>query len=107
MGTISIVTVLYVLASFALVGMQPFREAITHEENKDSAFSFGFKSNGARWAYEIVSIGELSTLPLVVLVSLIAQPRLQFAMAEDGLLPKVFSEIDNKGNLFKVRGDIG
>ena len=102
MGTIIIVTVTYLLASLALVGMQPFNEAITHEENQDSAFGFAFRSNGALWAFEIVSMGELITLPLVVLVSLLAQPRLQFAMAEDGLLPRVFAEIDSSGNLFKV-----
>jgi amino acid transporter len=38
-----------------------------------------------------VAIGEIVTLPLVVLISFIAQPRLQFAMAQDGLLPKVMA----------------
>lgn len=33
------------------------------------------------------------TLPLVVLISFLAQPRLQFAMAEDGLLPKVLCSV--------------
>ncbi|CAN0420310.1 unnamed protein product [Discosporangium mesarthrocarpum] len=38
-------------------------------------------------------MGELFTLPLVVLVSFMAQPRLLFAMSKDGLLPPVFSEV--------------
>lgn len=33
------------------------------------------------------------TLPLVVLVSFMAQPRLLFAMAKDGLLPHLFAEV--------------
>ena len=37
----------------------------------------------------MVSAGEIITLPLVVLISFLAQPRLQYALAEDGLLPKV------------------
>ena len=46
-------------------------------------------------------VGEIVTLPLVVLVSFLAQPRLQYAMATDGLLPRLFSEVDRKGNLVK------
>lgn len=53
------------------------------------------------WAQHIVAIGEIVTLPLVVLISFLAQPRLQYALAEDGLLPKIFSETDGHGNLRK------
>jgi C-terminus of AA_permease len=52
--------------------------------------------------YLSIPLGEIVTLPLVVLVSFLAQPRLQYAMATDGLLPKIFAEVDRKGNL--VRG---
>ena len=47
------------------------------------------------------SSGEIFTLPLVVLVSFLAQPRLMYAMSVDGLLPKVFSELDSRGNMSK------
>ena len=41
------------------------------------------------------------TLPVVVLISLLAQPRLFAAMANDGLLPKIFAQQDPRdGNLF-------
>jgi APA family basic amino acid/polyamine antiporter len=95
-GTIITVTVLYCFASFALVGMQPYYQLST-----DSCFSLAFQENNMLWASNIVATGEILSLPLVVLVSFLAQPRLQFAMAEDGLLPKVFSEIDSRGNLTK------
>lgn len=39
------------------------------------------------------------TLPVVVLISLMAQPRLQFALAKDGLLPPIFARTDEFGNL--------
>lgn len=49
----------------------------------------------------LLQFGEVLTLPVVVLVCLLAQPRLQFAMAEDGLLPQVFGRIDPvTGNLW-------
>lgn len=83
-GTILSVTVFYVLASLALVGMQSYEYIST-----DACFAEGFRYNGLPWAAEIVAIGELVLLPLVVLVSFLAQPRLMYAMAGDGLLPKV------------------
>ena len=48
-----------------------------------------------------VKFGEIFTLPIVVLISLMAQPRLNFALAKDGLLPDIFSEVDASGNLYK------
>lgn len=95
-GTIGTVTILYCLASLALVGMMPYDEIDT-----DSGFSDAFKDRGHRWAQQLVAIGEIITLPLVVLISFLAQPRLMYAMAEDGLLPRLFAEVDSKGNLTK------
>jgi amino acid transporter len=49
--------------------------------------------------YLCCKAGEVFTLPVVVLISLMAQPRLQLAMAQDGLLPPIFSKVDETGNL--------
>lgn len=38
-------------------------------------------------------------LPIVVLVTIMAQPRLCYAMSVDGLLPPIFTEMDSSGNL--------
>lgn len=85
----------------------------------DSGFSDAFKDRGQRWAQQLVAVGEIVTLPLVVLISFLAQPRLMYAMAEDGLIPKVkeinlftyttclhlllqlFGEVNSSGNLSK------
>jgi APA family basic amino acid/polyamine antiporter len=95
-GTIIIVTLLYCLAAFALVGMQNYQDI-----SSDSCFSDAFRSRGWGWAAQLVSVGELICLPLVALVSFLAQPRIQYAMSIDGLLPKVFGEVDDDGNLYK------
>jgi len=101
MGTIGGVTLLYVFAAWALVGMQPYSQI-----SAAAGFSEAFRDRGVRWAADTVAVGELVTLPLVVLVALLAQPRLQFAMAEDGLLPEIFARVDSGGNLFWVRGHL-
>lgn len=94
--TIIAVTIIYSLAGLALVGMLSY-----HDIDTESGFILGFKARGYVWAEEITAIGELVTLPLVVFVSFLAQPRLQYAMAVDGLLPKVFMEVNRSGNLLK------
>jgi amino acid transporter len=44
--------------------------------------------------------GEVITLPVVVLISLLAQPRLCAVMARDNLSPEIFGRTDHRGNLF-------
>jgi len=94
--TLSILSVLYVVAAFVLVGMQPWEEI-----SAESGFPEAFRYNGWGWAAQIAAAGEVITLPVVVLICLMAQPRLQYALAKDGLLPKLFSEVDSTGNLKK------
>ena len=96
-GTIIISTILYILASLALVGMQSY-----HDINVDSGFSMAFTDQGTRgWKIigQVTAIGELVALPLVVLISFLAQPRLLFAMAQDKLAPALFMRANDQGNL--------
>jgi APA family basic amino acid/polyamine antiporter len=83
---------LSVFASFVLSGMVPYSEAVS--------FSVGFDAQGKHWAAEIVRAGETITMPVVVLISFLAQPRLNYALACDGLMPQIFAKVDDKGNLF-------
>jgi APA family basic amino acid/polyamine antiporter len=94
LGTIIGTTVLSVLAALALIGMQPYQQI-----DEDSAFGYAFSYNNLQWAAQIAEIGEILTLPVVVLIAFLAQPRLQYAMAQDGLLPKIFGQLDEHGNL--------
>ncbi|ETL97269.1 hypothetical protein L917_05404 [Phytophthora nicotianae] len=79
-------------ASLVLSGMIPYLEA--------QSFGAGFEYQGAHWASQIVRAGETCTMPVVVLVSFLAQPRLNYALACDGLMPRIFAKVDDKGNLF-------
>lgn len=94
-GTIAIVSTLYVLSSLSLVGMVNY-ELI----DKESGFSDAFNLMGNKPASIITALGELITLPLVVIVSFLPQPRVFYAMAKDGLFPSIFAVKDQTGNLF-------
>eukprot|EP00566_Odontella_aurita_P005858 CAMPEP_0113596604 /NCGR_PEP_ID=MMETSP0015_2-20120614/40445_1 /TAXON_ID=2838 /ORGANISM="Odontella" /LENGTH=580 /DNA_ID=CAMNT_0000504171 /DNA_START=298 /DNA_END=2040 /DNA_ORIENTATION=+ /assembly_acc=CAM_ASM_000160 len=94
-ASLLIVTSLYMFAAVALTGMVPYEDI-----SSTSAFPDGFRYRGWEVAAEISAWGELFTLPLVVLVTIMAQPRLQYAMSIDGLLPPIFAQIDETGNLW-------
>jgi amino acid transporter len=79
-------------SSFVLSGLVHYTEAVS--------FSAGFNAQGAKWAATIVHAGEVGTMPLVVLVSLLAQPRINYALACDGLLPRIFAKVNSNGVLF-------
>lgn len=97
LATLGIVTSLYILAALALVGMCPFNEI-----SETSAFPSAFAGHeGWEWAGHVTAVGEIITLPVVVVISFLAQPRLFCAMAEDGLMPSIFSRRSQQsGSLF-------
>ncbi|KAG6971345.1 hypothetical protein JG688_00004449 [Phytophthora aleatoria] len=94
-AVLSVVTgtaVLSVLCSLVLSGMVPYFQA--------TSFPDGFSGVGWDWASQIVRAGETITMPVVVLIAFLAQPRLNYALACDGLMPEIFAKVDAKGNLF-------
>lgn len=95
LGTIVLVTILYVIAAIGLVGMVPYDDI-----SVTSGFPDGFRYRGYETIAKISALGEIFTLPIVVLVMTMAQPRLQYAMAKDGLLPQIFAQVDENGNLW-------
>ncbi|KAI9907740.1 hypothetical protein PsorP6_016570 [Peronosclerospora sorghi] len=80
------------LASLVLSGMIPYLRA--------ASFGAGFEYQHHHWAAQLVRAGEICTMPVVVLICLLAQPRLNYALACDGLMPRIFAKVDRKGNLF-------
>lgn len=82
------------MAAIALTGMQPYEEI-----SDTSGFSSAFLYNNWNVASQICALGEVVCLPIVALITVMAQPRLQFALTEHGLFPKAFGEVDDTGNL--------
>lgn len=94
LGTIGSVTAIYVVAAVVLTGMVPYEHI-----SSVSGFPAAFLDHDAYLLSHIAAIGEIVTLPIVVLITIMGQPRLQFALAEDGLLPPFFGDLDSTGNL--------
>ena len=94
LGTLFIVTMCYILAAIALTGMVPYTEI-----SPTAGFPDAFAQRDWEWAARLTAAGEILTLPVVVLISLMAQPRLTLSMAVDGLLPRIFGTVDASGNL--------
>jgi amino acid transporter len=89
------VTTLYIVATVVLTGMQPWEDI-----SSTSGFPAAFYAIDAGIAGQITALGEILTLPCVVLITIMAQPRLQYAMSVDGMLPSWFQELDEDGNLW-------
>jgi APA family basic amino acid/polyamine antiporter len=65
-----------------------------------SGFPEAFYAANARLAGHVTALGEIVTLPIVLLVTVQVQPRLMRAMSVDGLLSPWFQQLDDSGNLW-------
>jgi APA family basic amino acid/polyamine antiporter len=89
LASLAICTVLYVAMAAVLTGLIPFPQLGTAEPVV-TAVAAHAELNWLRW---LVEIGALLGLSSVVLVMIIAQPRIFMIMGRDGMLPPVFSKL--------------
>ncbi|WP_214722156.1 amino acid permease [Exiguobacterium sp. s192] len=94
LGSLGIVTVLYVVVSAIMVGIVPFKQF----EGVDSPVSLALKVAGQDWVAGFVDLGAIVGMTTVILVMTFGLVRLLFAMSRDGLLPKVFSDVNEKSH---------
>ncbi|MCP3065013.1 amino acid permease [Myxococcus sp. K38C18041901] len=90
LGSLVVCTVLYVLMAGVMTGLAPYQE-LDVAEPVYVAISKG--GPALAWLRPIVGLGAIAGLASVVLVMLMGQPRVFFAMARDGLLPDFFGRI--------------
>jgi APA family basic amino acid/polyamine antiporter len=81
-GSLIICTVLYVLVSLVVVGMQRYTEL-----SVTAPLAGAFKSVGLSFMSGIISVGALAGLTSVVMILMLGQSRVLFAMSRDHLLP--------------------
>ncbi|MEU7000539.1 amino acid permease [Nonomuraea sp. NPDC046570] len=88
-GSLVICTVLYVAVSLVVVGMQHYTQLSTKAPLADA-----FTSVGQPWAATLISIGAIAGLTTVVMILMLGQTRVLFAMCRDGLLPRQLAVVN-------------
>ena len=83
LGGLGICTLIYVVVGFVLTGMVPYKQLGVADPLARALDLAGFKAAG--W---LVALGAVISMSAVLLVFQYGQPRIFFAMARDGLLPR-------------------
>jgi APA family basic amino acid/polyamine antiporter len=84
-ASLLVCTVLYIAVAGVLTGMVNWRDI-----NIEAPIARAFMDRGLSTASHIITLGALAGLTSVMLVMLLGQTRVLYAMANDGLLPKKF-----------------
>jgi APA family basic amino acid/polyamine antiporter len=100
LGSLIICTVLYVLVSGVMVGLVPYKAMLNEPAPLVIAVQAAAdRAAGTSWqgvmavVKVLVTVGALAGLSSVMLVMMLAQPRIFLAMSRDGLLPPWASRI--------------
>jgi APA family basic amino acid/polyamine antiporter len=92
LASLVICTVLYVIVATVLTGMVSYKEL-----NVAAPVALALdKYPGLHWLGIPIKLGAVAGMTSVMLVMTIAQARIFFAMARDGLLPKFFGKVHPK-----------
>ncbi len=102
LASLAIVTVLYVAVSVVLSGMVSYTQLRTVPGRGGANLATAFTANGVHWASEIIAIGALAGLTTVVMVLMLGQCRVLFAMARDGLLPRPLAKTGSHGTPVRI-----
>jgi APA family basic amino acid/polyamine antiporter len=94
LGSLAICTVLFVVVSAVMVGLVPYRRMLNEPAPLVIAIqAAAARAQGTAWGpfmdtlTLLVTLGALAALSSVMVVMMLAQPRIFMAMSRDGLLP--------------------
>lgn len=96
LGSLAICTVLYILFSHVLTGVATVEDFRTGGKEASVAFAINKYMIGYEWLGQLVTIAILAGFSSVILVLLLGQSRVFYAMGRDGLLPRSFGELHPK-----------
>ncbi|MDT2007754.1 amino acid permease [Rhodococcus opacus] len=98
LGSLVIVTILYVAVTLVLTGMVDYHELAGDTSNLATAFGI----HGITWAKNLISFGALAGLTTVVMVLMLGQTRVLFAMSRDGLMPRQLAPTGKHGTPVRI-----
>jgi basic amino acid/polyamine antiporter, APA family len=82
--------VLYMAVSLIITGMQSYTEI---DPNDAAPMATAFDAVGVEWMGDLVAVGACIGLTVVVMILMLGQSRVAFAMARDGLLPTGLAKV--------------
>ena len=88
LGSLAVCTILYVLVSYVLTGIVKYTNL-----NVPDPMAVGIDATGITFLEPMVKLGAIMGLSSVILVMLVAQPRIFYTMAKDGLLPGFMARV--------------
>jgi APA family basic amino acid/polyamine antiporter len=92
LGSLLICTVLYMLMSYVLTGLASYTTL-----NVAHPVSMAVETlPSTAWLAPIVNVGAIVGLASVVLVLLLGQSRIFYAMSKDGMIPPLFSQVHKR-----------
>ena len=93
LASLGVCTLLYILMALVMTGMVPYPQLDVAEPVYVALDAAG---PSLAWLKYLTNIGAIAGLASVVLVMLMAQPRIFYAMSRDGLLPPIFGKVHPK-----------
>lgn len=96
LGSLAICTVLYILFAHVLTGVATVEDFRTGGKEASVAFAINKYMIGYQWLAQFVTVAILAGFSSVILVMLLGQSRVFYAMGRDGLLPKAFGDLHPK-----------
>jgi APA family basic amino acid/polyamine antiporter len=91
-----ICTLLYIAVAAVLTGIVPVGTVANDQSFLSAPVAYALSYINQGWASGIISIGAIMGITSVLLVMLMGQPRVFFAMSRDNLLPKKVSAVHPK-----------
>ncbi|MBF8262884.1 MAG: amino acid permease [Parachlamydiales bacterium] len=93
LGSLAICTLIYIVFGFVLTGAANYRTLGVEDSIAVAVRAFG---PNFTWLRYVVNFAILSGLTSVILVMIMGQARVFYAMAHDGLLPRSFGKIHDR-----------
>ena len=96
LGSLAVCTVLYILFGHVLTGVASVEDFRSGGKEASVAFAINEHMPGFKWLADFVTVAILAGFSSVILVMLLGQSRVFYAMGKDGLLPSFFSDLHSK-----------
>jgi basic amino acid/polyamine antiporter, APA family len=91
LSSLALCTTLYIIVAVVLIGVVPYTKL-----DVPDPLAVGIDATGLTWIAPVIKVSAIFGLFSTMIVQLLAQTRIFFAMSRDGLLPPLFGRVHPK-----------